>query len=620
MVQFPVPAQKGRSTLAVDTFLGVDYTSDAGSVSTSMSPNGQNMIRDVPGKVRKCMGYEKLFSLSGPVHGFHRRGQDEAGLVHAGNSLYHMTDPPVAVYTQAADGPSCSWQFGDWLYIVDGKALLVWDGEGVYTASEKAKIPLISVAKAPAGGGVDYEALNLLQPKFSERFAGTKTDTVFCLTFSGLDSTPVTAKVLSDTGSWDDRQENTHFTVNRETGKITFKAAPGVSPVTGEDNIEITAARTVTGYADRVNHCDIGTLFGVNGASDRLFLSGNPGYPGRDWYCDQNDPTYWPDIAYSQLGSPRSAIVGYSIINNFLAAHKDSSEEERNVILRQGNLVDSAPAFPIVNTLQGPGALAKRSFAYLTSEPVFLTALGIYAITPSDISGERYSQNRSYFMNGALLNEPGLEKVICTVYKDLYWLCINGAAYILDGLQSLASGRNEPYSNRQYACFYRTNLPATSLWVDDGRLYFGSGNGGVYRFYTDPNALESYADDGQPIHAVWDTPDISGKLFYKNKTFRHLALQLASAVATSVDISQQKRGIWKLVKREDRRVRTISFAQMVFSKFTFSSDETTKSLGIKMRLKRVDKARFRFENHQLHEPFALMGYALEYVESGNFKG
>ena len=38
------------------------------------------------------------------------------------------------------------------------------------------------------------------------------------------------------------------------------------------------------------------------------------------------------------------------------------------------------------------------------------------------------------------------------------------------------------------------------------------------------------------------------------------------------------------------------------------------------RIKRVDKARFRFENDQRNEPFGLMAYALEYVENGNYKG
>lgn len=623
MATFKVPSQASRSVLTVDTLLGVDMTNDPSNVDKSQSPNGQNLIRDVPGKVRKCMGYEKLFTLEGAIHGYHGYGE-KPGLLHAGTKLYRVDlageDEPELVYSDAADRPSRSWQLAERLFLADGKALLVYDGETVKKASEIAKIPLFTIAKAPAGGGKQYEQLNLLQPKFQEMFLGTEDAKEYHLSFSGLDSTAVVVEVLSAQGDWVKKSEGNDFSVNRQTGVVTFTTAPGPSPVSGQDNVRITAARTVAGYADRINKCDIGILFGVNGAADRLFLSGNPDYPSYDWYSGQNDPTYWPDTGYSTLGSGGSAVMGYSIINNYLAAHKDERDTDRNVVIRRGDLVDNQPAFPITNTLQGPGAVAKGSFCYLCTEPVFLTALGIYAITPSDISGERYSQDRSYYVNGALTRESGLAEAVAAVFRDLYWLCMNGHAYILDGLQSLGQERSEPYSTRQYACFYRTNLPASAIWVENDRLFFGDSTGAVYRFYDDPQAQESYNDDGQPIHAVWETPDFSGKLFYKNKTFRYLALQLTPAVATSVKLYAQKRGIWKFLREETRKARYFSYASLIYSKFTYSNDQTTKTLHTKLRIKRVDKARFRFENDQPNEPFGLMAYALEYVENGNYKG
>ena len=125
--------------------------------------------------------------------------------------------------------------------------------------------------------------------------------------------------------------------MNRTAGTVTFTTAPGVSPVAGQDNVKITASHTVEGYADRVNKCRIGIQFGVNGATDRLFLSGSPQLINYDWYSGLNDPTYWGDQAYSVLGQSDSAIVGYSIVNARLAAHKDSTDSDRNVIVREGN-------------------------------------------------------------------------------------------------------------------------------------------------------------------------------------------------------------------------------------------------------------------------------------------
>ena len=616
-VSFDVPSSPKRSVAVIDEFLGVDFTNSPSNVDLKKSPNGVNMIRDVPGKVRKCMGYETIKTYDDRINGAHFRHGDEEYLIHSGTKLYKGD---TVLCSDMNDARSKSWQIEDNLYIVDGKALLVYDGTKVKKASDDGYIPTLTIAKAPSGGGEQYEPLNLLQPGFTELFAGTENDKTFQLSFSGLDSKAVQAWLLNSSGDWVQKTEGTDFSVNRSTGAVTFTTAPGVSPVSGEDNVKITAFRTVAGYADRINKCRIGILFGVNGAADRIFLSGNPDYINYDWYCDYNNPLYWPDTGYATLGTAKSAIIGYSIINDRLAAHKDSMEDDRNVILREGDITDNEPTFKIVNTLQGAGAVAPYSFAYLANEPLFLTDLGIYAITPQDITGEKYSQNRSFFLNGKLLEEPNLSEAYACVFKDLYWLCLNNVAYILDGLQPIQTDKSLPYATRQYVGFYRTNLPARVMWTHDSRLYFGTSDGKVCRFFDDPVTLTSYNDNGQPIHAIWDTPDFYGNLFYKNKTFRHLDVRLASAIATSVKIWVQKRGLWSLIKEDSSTARYFSFANLVFSKLSFSPDTTPKTLPSKIKVKKVDKARFRFENDVLNEPFGLFDIALEYVENGYYKG
>lgn len=614
--KFSIPSSPSRSVLTISTFLGADFTNSPAAVSENQSPNCKNMIRDVPGKVRKCMGYKKIAEYDDQINGYHYIRGEQYGLVHAGTKMYYNG---VVKYSDANNARSRSWQFDNKLYIVDGKKLLVWDGAEVKPASEYAKIPTVTIAKAPNGGGTRYEDLNLIQPGFTELFAGTEGDTAYHMTFGGLDDTTVKAYILDSSGSWAEKTENTDFTVDRENGIINFTAAPGKSPVTGEDNVKITAYRTVSGYADRINKCCIGTQYGLKGAMDRLFLSGNPDYINQDWFSDQNDPTYFADTYYSSLGTSKSAIMGYSVINNYLATHKDEMETDQFIVLREGVLADNKPVFRSVNTLQGAGAIAKDTFAYLSSEPLFLTRSGVYAITAQDITGEKYGQNRSFYLNGKLLKESDLEKAFAFVYKDMYWLCVNGVAYILDGLQPMQTDKSMPYSTRQYAGFYRTNLPANCMWEKDGNLYFGSTDGRVCEFYSDSDALVSYNDDGEKIEAIWETPDLDGKLFYKNKTFRYLAVRLKSAVATTLEMYVQKRGLWSFIKKDNYTARYLSFGSVVFSKFTFSSDQTQKIIPTKLRVKKVDKARFRFVNSELNEPFGLFDIALEYVENGNHK-
>lgn len=616
MAQFSVPAAPSRSILVIDEFHGVDFTNSPTNVDEKKSPNAPNMIRDVPGKVRKSMGWHTVKQYSDRINGVHFRREDTDGLVHSGTKLYKGDDE---VYSEANDERSQSWQFGENLYIVDGKALLTYDGTDVKLTSTAAKIPTLTIAKSPTGGGTPFEDLNLIQPAFIELFAGTETDKVYSMTFSGLDAV-VLVEELQSNGTWKTLSAGTDYTADLAAGKVTFTTAPGKSPITGEDNVRITASRLVAGYADRINKCRFGTLFGVNGAADRLFLSGNPDFVNYDWHSGQNDPTYWPDTGYSVIGTEKSAIVGYSIINDRLATHKDDQADGRNVVIRQGDLVDSEAVFPVVNTLQGQGAVATYSFAYLVNEPLFLTKLGVYAITAQDITGEKYAQNRSFFVNGKLLKEENLQEAFAFVYKDLYWLCINGVAYILDGLQPLQTDKSMPYSTRQYAAFYRTNVPARVMWEREGQLFFGSPDGRICQFYDDPASQLSYNDDGQPIYCCWETPDFSGKLFYKNKTFRFLAVRLAAAIATSVKLYGRRRGIWTFIKEDDTRARYFNWQYLDWSKFSWSNDETPQVITTKVRIKKVDKSRFRLENDVLNEPFGINDVAIEYVENGNFKG
>lgn len=615
--RFSIPKSPSRSIMTIDTFLGADFTNSPSAVDITRSPNCKNMIRDVPGKVRKCMGYQTIETYEGPVNGYHMLRGMENGLVHVGTNMYYNGE---VVYSDAKDNRSKSWQFEDKLYVVDGKAILVWDGETVKKASEYAKIPIVSIAKTPNGGGTSYENFNLLQPGFTELFLGTESDTSYQLTFGELDADEVKVEILDSEGIWQTKAEGSDFTVDRTNGIVNFVNAPGASPVTGEDNVKITAYRTVEGYADRVNKCDIGIQYGISGAADRLFLSGNPDFINYDWFSETNNPTYFPDINYGVLGSSRSAVMGYSVINGYLATHKDEMELDNSLYLREGVTVNDLPAFRTVNTLQGAGAVAKDTFNYLSNEPLFLTRLGVYAITAQDITGEKYGQNRSFFLNGKLLNEVQLEKAFAFVYKDMYWLCVNDVAYILDGLQPLQTDKSMPYATRQYAGFYRTNLPANCAWEKDGDFYFGTLDGRICKFYSNAESPDSYNDDGTPIECVWETPDIDGKLFYKNKTFRYLAIRLRRAYRTSVKILNLKRGVWTLVKNEDSTTQYFMFSRLKFSEVNFSSDDTEKIVSTKMRIKKVDKARFRFENNVVNESFGIFNIAMEFVENGNYKG
>lgn len=623
MATFSIPTPVSRSVVTIEDFQGVDLNSSPGNVSLHRSPEAPNMIRDVPGKVRKRQGYELTGSYPGRINGVHRI--DGRTLVHAGETLYLEH---TAIYQGMADERSTSRQFFGKLFIFDGKKALCYGEFGeeaakkwqVRAIEDEAYVPTIIISRSPTGGGEALEPINLIGKRFKESFLGTATDKVYQLTTTDLADDPVTVRILQRAGEWVEKTEKTHFTVNRKAGTVTFTSAPGASPVTGMDNVEITAAKARDGYADKINKCRIMSLYGVNGSLDRMFVSGNPEFKNYDWYCQLSDGFYFGDTWYCVLGQDNSAVVGYSIINDRLAAHKDAAEEGRNIILRKGELNGEAAAFTITGTLSGRGALCASTFDYLGSEPLFLTDLGVMAITAADLTGEKYSQNRSFYVNNALCAEPSLKDSFAFTWRDFYLLSVGtGRVYILDGLQKTYE-KDNPYSNFQYECYYWDNVPARIFWEDtQGRLCFGDAKGNTYRFFDDKDNQRSYSDNGAAIAARWDIPDLSGKAFYKNKTFRYFSLRLAPAIATGVVIYVEKKGLWSKLYDSGAKAMYFDFTYINWEKINFSTDSTPRTLGRKIKVKKVDKARFSLRNSELNEPFGLYMVAFEFTENGYYR-
>ena len=639
MARFNVPSSPARSVVKIETFKGVDLNSSPSNVETCRSPNAPNMMRDVPGKVRKRQGYEKTAAYGGRINGVHILKDIEAGeekeLIHAGDKLY--LDGAV-IYEGMADERSVGRQFYGKLFIFDGKKALCYgefeekeaaaaEGEEkpkvweVRALEDEAYIPTVIISRNPTGGGTTLEPLNLIGRKWKESFLSDGTTKVYQLTTDKLDADAVEVRIMTKEGEWTDKKEGTDFTVDREKGNVTFTTAPGASPVTGFDNVEITAAKTREGYADKINKCRIMTLYGVNGGMDRIFISGNPDYPNQDWYCKMNDGFFWGDLWYSTLGQDGSAIVGYIIINDRLAVLKSDAEEGRNVILRKGEIEKDEAVFPIIGTLSGRGALGSHAFGHLGSEPLFLTDIGIMAITAADLTGEKYSQSRSYYIDNVLTAEKGLEDAFAYVWRDFYLISTgSGRVYLLDGLQK-SYDRNSPYSHFQYECYYWDNVPARVFWEDgEGRLCFGDAEGNAFRFYDDVTSQTSYNDDGAAIPARWDTPDLSGKLFYKNKNFRRVDLILAPAIATGVKVYAQVKGAWSEIFDSGITATFFDFDYVDFSELNFSTDDTPRTMGGKVKIKKVDKAAFSLRNEEKDEPFGIYRFAVEYTENGNYKG
>ena len=624
MAQFNVPGESQKYSAVVETFRGVDLNNSPSNVDKSRSPAAPNMIRDQVGKVRKRMGYETKVTAPGgaAINGVHHLMEET--LVHAGAKLYRLSDTggtwSLTEIGAMANARSRSFVFDQKLYLLDGTTYQVYDGETLAAVADSATVPTIIISRRPTGGGQSYQGLNLLGRKWTESFLGTADATVYQLTTKDLAEDAVTARVLNADGVWEDKTEGTDFTVDRAAGTVTFSTAPGASPVTGQDNVQITAAKVREGYLDTINRCTIAAVYGVGGSTDRVFLSGNGDKPGVDWYSNFEDPAFFPDTNYTKLVRDGARVTGYTVLSNTLAAFIDGASDGRNVVVRSGVLDENGDAvFRVSNTMIGQDAVAPDTFCRTDKEPLFLTNRGVYAITAEELTGEKYSQERSYYIASAIGAAQGRENACACTYGDFYALALDGTIYLLD-LQQKTYERNSPYSSFQYECYYWPDIPARVLFLDGDALCFGTEDGKLCRFHTNVDDVTSYNDDGAAIDAYWETSDFDGKIFFHVKTFTGLAVRLAAAVNTGVVVYAQVRGMWKQVFASGAKARYFDWSYIDFSKFTFSSDRTPRTLYGKIKLKKADKVRFRLQNNVLNEPFGLYAFGLQFKEpGGNYK-
>lgn len=616
---FTAHSSQTRSRLNIDRFAGNDLTNAPSSVALSRSPHAINMIRDVPGKVCKMQGFKTLFTASGKINGCFIL-QDNTAILHSGTDLYHILswDNPLSspLTIHLANTKSKGVYLADKLYIYDGINAVVWDKDNIVTLESIVKTPRVTIANLPSGGGAQYEQLNLLTPRFTETFVGTAQDTIYKLSYAPLDNAPVEVKILQGDKVYQILRENYEFTVNRATGQISFNSPPGVPLKAGEANVEITAAHTIAGYKERILSAKAICAYGIGGTQDRVFAGGSEKFPNRDYFSAQNDGTYFGDMSYSQLGA-YDPIMGYSLLDGSLLTYKNSPFNKENIIVRHGEIIDKQPAFSVTATLPSTGLVSADSMGYLEGEPLFLSQEGIMAVTRTEANGTRYVQGRSFYLNGGLL-KCKLNEAQATVWQDFYVLAAGDKLWLLDGLQPSSRAEGMPWSARQYEGYVRENCAACALWQQNGKLFFGTQDGKVCRFRDKSVEPSDYYDDEAPVKACWELPDFGGRDFYKNKTFTYMAVLLASAPITSVDVTAKCKGVRHRLYSDRARGGYLSFANLAFSKFTFRCDDTPRTLGARVRLKKVDKASFNMANDEA-EPFGITEVALEYSENGNFK-
>lgn len=615
MAQFKVPASPKVYTTSIEQFRGVDFSNNATQVTPNRSPDAVNLISNKAGFPIKTQGYELVHDFGVRINGIYRLFDGtEHILIHAGSKLYEGMSEPVLLSEDFADNKSMGFQMNEKFWIMDGKRFKVVgkfdDVFSVKNVSDIGYVPTTSIARSSSGGGTQLEYVNLMQPKRKNTFLSKASETTFQLDASDLDDTALEVKILQKDGTWTTKTETTDFTVDRKLGQIKLTTAPGESPVLGRDNIEVTFSKTVESYAERINLCTTFGIYGIAGSDNRVFVTGNEKMKNYDWFSAVDDPTYIADLNYSRVGQA-SAIIGYRKIGEYMSIHKEDNQQDPTVYLRSGYLdAKSNPVFSIKQGVVGVGAISKYAFANLRDDSLFLARQGVNAIVTNQITGERFSQDRSYYVNTRLTQEKNLEEATAIEYNGFYYLSVNGNVYVADSRQKVTENdaNSESY---QYEWYFLNNRDAR-CWYATDELYFGRTDGKLCKFN------DTSMDLNEPTKAYWTTPLFTFNTLTNYKTLKQFVLMLNPYLKSSVDIYYRVKSIQTLAKSQQSDI--FDFNDLDFSRFTFNTDDGPRIVVTNKKAKKFMTIQFLIKNENPEQFGFLQMELLHVVLNSKYKG
>lgn len=552
-------ALKDRKMLTLGDFRGVDLSSSRLRVSPSRATLCENFICEY-GVNRKRHGWRELFRIKGDgmgqpmIYGIFPFENDM--IVYAGKRFYRVTkgsdgsygatdvtltsthelsrvDPKRLDGSRRIQAFYCKGRlyligcgdylvYGSWNEGESYELRRVVDGEDTY-------IPKTTINIDADGTENDTRAslddLNLLCSRRKNGLVGNAKSKWWTLDASIDEGTEVRVEVeladgdttktltyLSDSeGKLVDKEGTAVGTVDYAKGKIALTVSTK-PPIENRDNITVIFTHAAEGYAERITKCQFGTLFGVGGNTDRLFLSGNPDLPNIDFWSAMDDYTYFSDLDYAAMGTDASAIGGYGrLTDGTLVIYKENAEREASIFYRtggyktynnaDGSLDEQRAVFPTYAGAAGEVLASRYAAVNFGGDALMLSPNGVFGIVLSDnvSTVERNTRERSRLINEKLkrMSKEDLANAVGIVHGGRYYLAVNGICFVADSrYKYVAEDAQDNAFN--YEWWYYTNVPAWVWAVVDGTLCFGTTDGRVCAFdneYTDRTYDESEAGD-----------------------------------------------------------------------------------------------------------------------------
>ncbi len=468
-------------------FRGVDFRGE--EINLVRSPDSLNVWKDYKEtesiRTRPAMKLHTRFRAR--VYGIFFACGDL--LVHSGKTLYRMENGIRHILREDLnEAISNGFVYNNVWYFKDGKNYLQYDGDTIKDVV--GYVPTTSIGRKPAGGGSIYEDVNMLSNRRINTFLADGEGKEFHLDAQDIDKdfepvVRINGKIIGIS-----------YTVDYDSGIITFSKAPEAPLTDGQDNITIEFQKTVGGHKDRILKCTLLQVF-----DNRVFFSGNPDYPHVVWHCSLNDPTYCSDLDYYEEGLDSAAVKGIVAGNNALWVFREPSEANTTVFYHTPT-IDSeyGKIYPSQHSSITTGCIGKA--INFNDDIIFFSERGMEGIS-GDITTEQAVAHRSSLVDRKLIAESEYKNMVLSEWEGYLFVFIGNKAYLADSRTVLN------YENHiEYEWFYwELEKSITCARVENGVLYLGTEDG-IYTLSDLKGNVESY----------WVTPKDKFKSPHKLKT------------------------------------------------------------------------------------------------------
>lgn len=548
---------KERRQLTLEDFKGVDFSSSPLRVRSNRASDIKNFINEYGVNKKRngwneLFHIEDSEGNAQPINGIFQyvKGSHKDMLVHAGKRIYKITQlngeyaftdiTLSSTYAAAKVKPSLLTSTRSQAFFNKGKCYFVgcgdflvygsWDNGETYELrrvadNEDTYIPTTTVSIDDDTNETDIrstmEDINLLSSKRKNQLLGRafkegetsltwtldsgkiddNTDLLIMLDTMEGDET-VTYQIennASDKTKLYKTKKDDEAITAEECGSVDFAkgqitlTASSVPQIEGRDNIFVTFACAVEGYIDRIKDCSFGILFGVNGNTDRLFLSGNPDFANVDFYSEAADFTYFSDRSNTIIGSDSSAIMGFArLSDSTLVVYKDENSQDASIFYQTGTYEtesDNLGNPTLVAKFNrsagniGESVISRYACANFGGDNIILSRNGVFGIVLAEnvATTERYTRDRSRSINEKLKTHANLTEAVGVVYGNRYYLSLDDVCYVADSRFKYTS-EDDIDGSYNYEWWYWTNTPVRVWAVIDNHLYFGTRNGQVCMF------------------------------------------------------------------------------------------------------------------------------------------